>query len=174
MPKPQKKPQPKSESPSEESSTSPSTSRSRHVENPRKKVNFKQLDALLQMQATAEECAAVLDMSESTLDARVREEFGITFHEYAAPKKAMGRMSLRRAQFVTAVQNKNVTMQIWLGKNMLEQKDRQEITGKDGAPITGVQPAGAAAPDYSKLTLAEMRELHRLTKKARANAEKSE
>ncbi len=30
----------------------------------------------------------------------------------------------------------SVTMQIWLGKNLLDQTDKQEIAGKPGAPLT--------------------------------------
>lgn len=146
----------------------PSTRAERVAENPRKLLDWKQLDLLLQMHATAEEAAAFFSMSVDTLDRRVREEHGITFAEYATPKKALGRMSLRRAQFVTAVNQKNVAMQIWLGKNLLDQKDRQEITGKDGAPVAGVVAPGAVAPDYSLLTLDEARALHELMKKARA------
>ena len=37
------------------------------------------------------------------------------------------RASLRRMQF-TSANNGNVTMQIWLGKQFLNQKDRQEIS----------------------------------------------
>lgn len=48
---------------------------------------------------------------------------------------ALGKMSLRRAQFDLAVKSKNATMMIWLGKNRLEQVDRVEHTGADAAPL---------------------------------------
>lgn len=80
------------------------------------------------------EAAALLGISKSC------------FNEFlASNKKALehwedglenGRASLRRMQFKNA-QAGNVTMQIWLGKQYLGQKDKQEVenTGKDGGPI---------------------------------------
>lgn len=145
----------------------PSPSTTTKERDPRyKAVNYTALDALLQMQGTAEECAGVLEMSTDTIDRRIREDHGITFAEYAAPKRAAGRMSLRRAQWVTATQQKNAAMQIWLGKNWLGQTDKQEITGAGGAPL--VPAAQTAAPDYSKLTSDELRTLLALAEKARA------
>jgi len=47
---------------------------------------------------------------------------------------ANGKASLRRMQFVNA-KNGNVTMQIWLGKQYLEQRDKHETTGADGGAI---------------------------------------
>ena len=35
----------------------------------------------------------------------------------------------------------NVTMLIWLGKNLLGQSDKTELTGKDGSPLV---------PDYDR------------------------
>jgi hypothetical protein len=32
----------------------------------------------------------------------------------------------------------NPTMLIWLGKQYLDQKDKNELTGKDGGPLTVV------------------------------------
>jgi len=136
----------------------------------KKPVDFAALDKLLAMQGTAEECAGVLNVSVDTLDARVREKFGITFAEYAAPRRASGRMSLRRAQFVTAVQKQNPTMLIWLGKNVLGQTDKQEITGAGGAPLVPAK----ALPDYSQLTTEELRTFLALAEKARPKGQSGE
>lgn len=45
--------------------------------------------------------------------------------------------NLLAAQFATAIHDRNPTMQIWLGKQYLDQKDvsRSEHTGPDGKPI---------------------------------------
>ena len=37
--------------------------------------------------------------------------------------RAVGKTRLRRAQWQNAIEEKNVTMQIWLGKNLLGQSD---------------------------------------------------
>jgi hypothetical protein len=56
-----------------------------------------------------------------------------------------GRASLRRLQWQNATQG-NVTMQIWLGKQILSQNDisRNEITGKNGDAIRIEEEAAAA------------------------------
>ncbi len=46
----------------------------------------------------------------------------------------VGKQSLRRMQYAAAEKG-NPTMLIWLGKQYLKQSDKQEITGKDGAPL---------------------------------------
>lgn len=130
---------------------------------PKKDIDFTVLDKLLNMHGTAEECAGVLNIGVATLDRRIREIHGISFEEYAGPRRAAGRMSLRRAQFVTAVQKGNPTMQIWLGKNLLGQADKQEISGPGGAPL---MPA-RQLPDYSQLSTDELRTFLALAEKAR-------
>ena len=39
-----------------------------------------------------------------------------------------GRKCLRRAQFDVAIQGKNPTMQIWLGKQLLGQRDKNDVS----------------------------------------------
>ena len=137
------------------------------VKNPRKlpeaKFDLRTLDSLLMMHCTAEECAAVFEFSVATLERRVEEMTGHKFADYSKAKKAVGKMSLRRAQYVTATQQKNPTMLIWLGKNLLDQKDRQELTGKDGAPLIPAQHA----TNYDALSVQERTHLHVLLKKAK-------
>jgi hypothetical protein len=55
------------------------------------------------------------------------------------------KMSLRRKQLAVARKG-NPALLIWLGKQMLGQKDKQEITGDEGGPIVMkiVNFAGAA------------------------------
>ncbi len=51
--------------------------------------------------------------------------------------RAVKQQELLEAMFATAINDRNPTMQIWLGKQYLGQKDvsRVETTGKDGGPI---------------------------------------
>lgn len=62
------------------------------------------------------------------------DTIGRRFAEVLTKARAGMRLRLRQAQFKAAVGG-NATMLIWLGKQMLEQKDRQELTGKDGASL---------------------------------------
>jgi hypothetical protein len=64
------------------------------------------------------------------------KEYGITtFSAYAAIKKGEGLELLRAKQFATAMEG-DKTMQIWLGKQYLDQKDKTDTTSGD-KPIVG-------------------------------------
>lgn len=107
---------------------------------PRIEIDIDQLEKLVKMQCTAEECASVLGMCADTLDARLKEHGESGFSEYHKKHSAGGKASLRRMQWKSA-QDGNVTAQIWLGKQYLGQKDKNENTHQnpDGSSIiTGV------------------------------------
>ena len=102
-----------------------------------KELNVEQLKAMVRIQCTAEECAAVMGMSADTLDTRLKELEYAGFSDFYKKYSHEGLASLRRAQWKAAVENKNPTMLVWMGKQMLGQKDKvhNEHTGKDGNPI---------------------------------------
>lgn len=73
--------------------------------------------------ATDEEIGDAIGISYRTLIDNYHNGF---FQAIKKQGKNKGKLSLRRWQFKSAEEG-NVTMQIWLGKNILEQKDQQEI-----------------------------------------------
>jgi len=97
-------------------------------------IEWDQLDKLCQMHATQEEIAAFLGITVDTIDSRLKKRFNKSFSEYYQEKAALGKISLRRAQLQKALGGDN-TMMIWLGKNMLGQKDSQELDLKYSAEI---------------------------------------
>jgi len=101
---------------------------------PKKDIDFDLLDRLLQIQCTLRECADFFGVSEDTIERRVREKTGLSFAEYSAQKKEKGKISLRRKQFEVALAG-NVSMLIWLGKQYLGQKDKQEISSPEPVEI---------------------------------------
>lgn len=76
------------------------------------------------IQATTRECAAVLGVSHPTFLAFMERcpEVADVLHQ----GKELGKRSLRRTQFELA--KSNAGMAIFLGKNYLDQTDRQDIT----------------------------------------------
>lgn len=62
--------------------------------------------------------ASILDCSTDTL----RDNYSHIIEK----GRENGKMSLRRAQFKKAVEDGNVAMQIWLGKQYLDQRDKTE------------------------------------------------
>jgi len=129
--------------------------------------DFKLLLDLIQIQCTAEEICHVLGMCEDTLNTRIAERNieGIrNFSELFKKHSVTGRSSLRRAQW-KAAQDGNPTMLIWLGKQMLGQRDKQEITGADGGPIRQ-QHEGAVSVNLRGLTDEELATLEKTLAKA--------
>lgn len=102
------------------------------------------IEGLARIQCTKEEAAAVLKVCEDTFEKFLGD------HEKAAEAWASGRpngkASLRRMQF-EAARKGNTTMMIWLGKQYLGQRDRNEHSGKiEGGGVVSlvVSPAEAA------------------------------
>ena len=59
-------------------------------------ISFPALDALLQFKVTKRFCADYLQVSEDTIDRRIKEDFGMTFSEYQALR--MGRTAVKIQQ----------------------------------------------------------------------------
>ena len=93
-------------------------------------IDYEKAEKLASIMCTQSEIASVLGVSLALLE---HDPEFLRIH-----KKGMehGKASVRRMQF-QAANGGNATMQIWLGKQYLGQRDKQdtEITGKDGAPI---------------------------------------
>lgn len=87
-----------------------------------------QLKALAAMHCTVPEMAAFLGISRQTLERN--------YTEVMDAGREVGKVSLRRAQYRAAL-NGNVTMMIWLGKQMLGQAEKiaQEISGPNQGPM---------------------------------------
>lgn len=93
---------------------------------PKKDIDWNEVEKLCAMQATQEEIADWFYISVDTLNIRCKELYGKTFSEYFKQKRTRGKISLRRAQWLKAITGENTSMQIWLGKQWLGQKDQVE------------------------------------------------
>jgi len=94
---------------------------------PRKEVNYSDLDNLCAMQCTGKECASFLGMDYDTLNTILKRDGKGGFSGYFALKGGKGKISLRRAQFRLATEDRNPTMLIWLGKQYLGQCDGGQV-----------------------------------------------
>ena len=101
---------------------------------PEKEIDLNLLERLASIQCTDKEIGALLGISHDTILRRKKENEDFAYHYEKG--KENGKTSLRRLQWESAKKG-NVTMQIWLGKQMLGQKDKsaQEVSGPDGGPI---------------------------------------
>jgi hypothetical protein len=89
-------------------------------------INWKSFEELCRIHCTTQEIADVLGISRRALDNRVYQKYDEEFSVVRARFQAQGKSSLRRAQFATA--EKNPTMQIWLGKQLLGQKEKIDLS----------------------------------------------
>jgi len=92
---------------------------------PKIEIDFEVVAGMCSVWATEEEIAMHLGCSISTLKRRCYEQNKCNFERFYKKNESGGRMSLRRAQLKLATEGQNATMQIWLGKNYLGQKDQQ-------------------------------------------------
>lgn len=91
---------------------------------------WESVDYMCMIHCTGEEIAGVLGMDYDTLNRNCKDQKGMYISDYIKRHQAGGKMSLRRAQW-KAAEGGNVTMQIWLGKQWLDQKESHEITISD-------------------------------------------
>ena len=114
-------------------------------------VDAEKVELMAAMGCTVEEIAAELRISKRTLMRRQKDP---KFLESIERGKARGRATLRRLQWKSANAG-NVTAQIWLGKQLLGQRDQWavdhsgEIAHKTALPewlLNLWKPAGATNP----------------------------
>ena len=96
---------------------------------PEIQIQKEDFEKLCKMQCTLVEIAGFFDCSEDTIERWCEKNYrGSTFADVYKKKSASGKISLRRKQFQTAIDEGNVSMLIWLGKQYLDQKEpKQEL-----------------------------------------------
>jgi len=110
--------------------------RSRKWAAPNAEFNRDVFEGLCRIQCTLVEVAAVMGRNERWITAQVGAHYHLTFSEAFDKFSAGGRASLRRTQFEMA--KTNPAMAIFLGKNLLGQTDRQEVSGPQGSPLVPI------------------------------------
>ena len=106
-------------------------------------INWDVVASYLRAQCDTVGIAGIIGICPDTLYNRCKKDNNLDYSAFVEQKKAEGKEMLRAKQFTTALGNikenisPNVSMQIWLGKQYLEQKDKSdfEIAGKNGKPI---------------------------------------
>lgn len=88
---------------------------------PKKEIDKTEFEKLCALQCTYTEICSWFDITDKTLNSWCKKEYGMSFSEIFAIKREKGKVSLRRSQFRLA--EKNAAMAIFLGKNILNQKD---------------------------------------------------
>jgi hypothetical protein len=92
---------------------------------PKIEINWEEFEKLCAIQCTEIEMEAWFHCDHETLRRKVKKQYGKTFEQVYQEKKGIGKMSLRRQQWTAALKG-NIVMQIWLGKQHLDQRDKPE------------------------------------------------
>lgn len=95
---------------------------------PRKEINWTDFNKLCELHCTQVEIAEWFDVSPDTIDRAVKREFKMGFAEYFKRKSSKGKISLRRKMFEAAMGG-NITMMIFLSKQVLGFTDKVENSG---------------------------------------------
>lgn len=104
---------------------------------PVKKLNAELIEKLAGIGCTVEEIASTVGCCRDTIHRR--------FSDILKKGQDTAKVSLRRMQWKSAAMG-NVTMQIWLGKNMLGQSNKHEICGQE-TQIIQVMHYGEKLPE---------------------------
>lgn len=91
---------------------------------PKIDIDQKTFEGLCSIQCTKDEICNIFDINEKTLTRWCHDTYGEGFYEVYKKKSSTGKASLRRTQF--EMSKTNPTMAIWLGKQFLDQRDKQE------------------------------------------------
>lgn len=91
---------------------------------PRIEINDEQFKKLCELHCTKEEFAGFFNCHEDTIENYCKNKYGECFSQVFKRLSAGGKMSLRRYQFELA--KHNASMAIFLGKQLLGQKDIPE------------------------------------------------
>lgn len=94
---------------------------------PKIEIDWAMFDKLCELQCTLDEISDFFNCSPDTIQRRCKQDKNTNFATYFKKKATAGKISLRRAQYLSAIGTKdrpgNVSMQIWLGKQILGQKE---------------------------------------------------
>ncbi len=95
------------------------------VGRPKTELNLDEIEKLCRLNCTMPEIAYYFDIPLRTLEDKYTNDQQV--RQSIDRGRAHGMLSLRRKQIQIMDENNNATMAIWLGKQILGQKDRQEI-----------------------------------------------
>ena len=104
---------------------------------PKKQIDQKEFEKLCFLQCTKQEFCSWFDTTDKTLERWCKETYGMGFSEVFRIKRENGIISLRRTQFQLA--EKSPAMAIFLGKNLLGQTDKVELTQTINGAVPTVQ-----------------------------------
>lgn len=103
---------------------------------PLTEIDKREFEGCCKILCTKEEICNIFSINEQTLTAWCEREYGMGFCDIYKKLSCDGKKSLRRKQFELA--DTNATMAIWLGKNILGQRDEVQIDHGNNELLTAL------------------------------------
>lgn len=100
---------------------------------PRIELDHDEMEKLCRLSCTMEEIAAYFGCSVDTIERRLKEDEELA--ALVARGRAVGKISLRRKQFQILEESNSASMAIWLGKQLLGQRDQVAHDLNDRQPV---------------------------------------
>lgn len=97
-------------------------------------LDWKKIDFLLEAGCSGYEVASQLGVHHDTIYNRLAQHYGESFTDYSVKKRQKGDANIRVVQYQKALKGDN-HMLIWLGKNRLKQKDKEEVASNDPTKV---------------------------------------
>lgn len=97
-------------------------------------IDWEKVKLMAQCHTGGETIANILGISYDSLARYCKKEHGMTFKEFYRMHEGAGKASLRQVQMNVALKG-NPQMLVWLGKQYLGQKERNEISGDADNPL---------------------------------------
>jgi hypothetical protein len=105
---------------------------------PQIKIDQNIFENLCKIQCTLIEIASVFDCCDETIERWCKRTYNMNFAEVYKKKSSSGKIALRRYQFKMA--ETNAVMAIWLGKQWLNQTDKQETVSVERIQVINNVP----------------------------------
>ena len=103
---------------------------------PKKPFDWGVLDGVLQYESNLKDCADLLNVSEDTVERRIKAMYKITFSEYRASKLGKVKIKLVQKAITQALEGNSPAVLIFCLKNLCKWTDRQEIEhGNKGGDV---------------------------------------
>lgn len=95
-----------------------------------KPIDWSVVDKMLRKGCNGVEVAARLGICPDTLYVRCQKEKGTEFTAYSAQKRSDGAAFIREIQYDVAVEDRENTMLIWVGKQLCDQREPESRTAE--------------------------------------------
>ena len=93
---------------------------------PKAHIDWEKAGKMIMAGCDGVQCAAYFGIDPETFYLRCKSDNNIGFSEFLRQKRAKGDAMILAAQFDAALTDKNTTMLVWLGKQRLGQRDKQD------------------------------------------------